>query len=382
MPPSQQQQGGSSDNSLDFLWMIVIIVGGLAITWFLARAYIISAVLDIRLYEVYLIEYVLRGYTFIAGYLHLPTAHTAAISNDLSIIQAKPTDLTLNQLVDLSNNVGRYLVIPSAFIIGILAALTYFSNLNEKFKHVYSMDSLRKAEYKIWPQVTPVMKVDLVKKDLDEGPWATSLTPMLFAKKHKILREYRDESGKISVSLNEGAAYRIFALQVGQFWRDIETFPMHIQALFAIFLARANQDRKIADNLLDQIAKSSGSEKLDFSDVSSVVKKYKNSKHAKYIERRHAYMLPAMATLLEIARTDGVLATAEFLWLKPIDRPLWYILNSVGRQTAFPEVAGAFAHWLTEKKIERALKVPAVEEAVKALNLSIKEIVYEPEEEL
>jgi len=88
-----------------------------------------------------------------------------------------------------------------------------------------------------------------------------------------------------------------------------------------------------------------------------------------------------MATLLELARTDGVLATAEFLWLKPIDRPLWYMLNSVGRQTAFPEIAGVFAHWVAEKRLDRPLKVPMVEEAVKALEMAMKEIKYEPDEE-
>jgi len=133
--------------------------------------------------------------------------------------------------------------------------------------------------------------------------------------------------------------------------------------------------------LLKQIGSSATSDKLDFSGVKELVAKHKNSKYAQFAEQKHAYLLTVMATLLELARTDGVLATAEFLWLKPIDRPLWYMLNSVGRQTAFPEIAGVFAHWVAEKRLDRPLKVPMVEEAVKALEMAMKEIKYEPDEE-
>jgi intracellular multiplication protein IcmP len=381
MPAQSQQQGGSSDNSLDFLWMIVLIVGGLALAWYFGREYIVAFVLKIRFYEASLVQYIINGYIFVANYIHLPIPDTQKLKDIFAILNSKPVNMPLDELVGLSNAVGRYYVIPFFILIVGMGVVTYYLNVSEKFKHIYTMESLRKGENKIWPQVTPVMRVDLVKKDLDEGPWASSLSPMLFAKKHKLLVEKKEDS-KVTVSLNEGAAYRVFSLQLGQFYRDIQTFPMHVQALFAIFLARANQDRENADKLLTQIAASAtSSDKLDFKGVKEVVIKHKNSKYAKFIESRHAYLLTAMATLLELARTDGVLATAEFIWLKPLDRTLWYTLNSVGRQTAFPEVSGVFAHWLAEKKLDRPLKVPVIEEAVKALNLAIKEMVYEPEEE-
>jgi intracellular multiplication protein IcmP len=381
MPASQQPQSGSNaDNSLDFLWMIVLIIGALALTWFFGRTYITAFVLKIRFYEIFAIDYILGGYNYIAQLLHLPLPNTSDLGQDLNVINSKPLKLPLAQLVSISNDVGKYMMIPAALIICLLAVITYVANISERFKHIYNMDTLRKSENRIWPQVSPVMRVDLVKKDLDEGPWSSSLSPMLFAKKYNLLIEQKDDNAKVVVRLNEGAAYRVFALQIGQFWRDIETFPLHVQALYAIFLARANQDRKNADNLLNQIAASASSDKLDFRGVKELVKKHKNSKFANLATSRHAYMLTVMATLLEFARTDGVLATAEFLWLKPVDRTLWYTLNSVGRQTAFPEVAGTFAHWAAERKLGRPLRVPMVEEAVKALDMAIKEIVYEPEE--
>jgi len=88
-----------------------------------------------------------------------------------------------------------------------------------------------------------------------------------------------------------------------------------------------------------------------------------------------------MASMLELARSDGVLATAELLWIRPIDRNLWYMMNSVGRQTPFPEVSGAFSHWLWEKKLQRPLKIPRVDAAVVAFEGAIAEILFEPEAE-
>lgn len=232
MAGAQQQQGGGSDNSLDFLWMIVLIVGGLTLFWYLGQRHIVHIVLTIRLYEIYLIEYCLKGYAFLATFLHLPLPmpNTDGLVNALTVINSNPSTLPLKQLVSLSGNVGHFLMIPVAMIAIVLAIITYFSNVTEQFRHVYNMETLRKAEFKLWPQVTPVMKVNLVKQDLDEGAWASSLTPMLFAKKYDLLIEERDPY-KVTVTLNEGAAYRVFSLQVGQFWRDIETFPLHIQAL-------------------------------------------------------------------------------------------------------------------------------------------------------
>ena len=53
----------------------------------------------------------------------------------------------------------------------------------------------------------------------------------------------------------------------------------------------------------------------------------------------------------------------------------------MGRQTPFVEVAGIFAHWVAEKEAGRKLIVPMVEEATNALEIALKEVVYNPDEE-
>src|SRR5262249_47727793 len=149
-------------------------------------------------------------------------------------------------------------------------------------------------------------------------------------------------------------------LQLGPTWSGVHKLPIEIKALAVIFIARALREREIADNFLTQIAQSAASGRLNFVGVEKQLENYANSKPIKWLETRHAYVYTLMASLLELARTDGVLASAEFLWVKPVNRRLWYILNSVGRTTAVVEVSGVYAHWLAEKQLGQSIKTPMV----------------------
>ncbi len=90
----------------------------------------------------------------------------------------------------------------------------------------------------------------------------------------------------------------------------------------------------------------------------------------------HAYELTVMSSMLELARYDGVLSSSDFLWLKPVDRKAWFVLNCVGRRTPVCESAGIFAHWLAEKELGRKSVLPRVESAVIALESALTEIAY------
>ena len=235
--------------------------------------------------------------------------------------------------------------------------------------------SLKKQESENWPQINPVLSLDLVKEDIEKGPWAMAKLPINFCKENGLVN-IKEKEGKKIWSLSRGPTQRIFVLQLGQLWKGPQALPIYMKALMVVFIARALKERDVANQLLTQIAVSATSGKLDFTGVEDLMKKYQDSKVLKWLEQRHAYVYTLMASLLEIARADGVLATAEFLWLKPLDRRLWYVLNSVGRQTSVIEAAGPFAHWLAEKKLKRALKTPMLKEALNALEVSIDDTLY------
>lgn len=369
----QQQQGGGqgNDQSLALMWIFALFFITAALIWIYFHEPIVAFVFKVKLYQAQLVYY-----------------FTERLGTTINIIQTTaPAQVTLDGMKAVSTIVGNYMRYPIMVLLGILAVILYASDVTLKFRKTYTMKRLLSQEKGNWPQIVPVTKLNLVEEDIDNGPWAMSVPPMEFAKKHNLLKttdlEYIQGAARRPVpvaALRRGRAKRVFILQLGVAWEGFEKLPPHRLALMAIFAARANSDRDVAAQKLAQIAISTEKGKLNFSGCKSLLKKYYNTEKVQRVVQRHAYVLPMMASLIQEARRDGVLACADFLWLKPIDRPLWYMLNSIGRQTPFVEVSGVFAHWLVEKEMGRPLKIPMVDEAVKALELSIREIVYQPDE--
>jgi intracellular multiplication protein IcmP len=292
------------------------------------------------------------------------------------------------ELVLLGTTIGNGFRIPLMILLLGLAVVVYFANSTREFKHTYSMPQLAQFEKSNWPQITPVAGIDLNKVDIDTGPWAMAMNPMQFCKRHQLLDEVavervegmsRKDWDRIDVVLRRGKANKLFVMQLGPVWRGVDHLTPHAKALFAAFCARIAADSSGAANLLLQIAASSGG-KLNFSGTDALLQKHINHKIVQKVTQDHAYELTVMAAMLEAARADGVQASADFLWLKPLDRRLWYTLNTVGRQTPFAEVAGIFAHWIAEKEAGRKLMVPMVDEATKALEIALKEVIYRPDE--
>lgn len=372
MAPPQQQQGGG-DNSMGFFWIIIGIFIAVLLLWHYQRAPIVNFIFGIKSAELYIIGF----FTKSAEPIRQVIARTDA------------SQIEFSQVITICKEVGRYLSVPCAIFLLLLAGILYKTGVNNRFRKTHNMTSLAKQERQRWPYITPILHLDLLKQPIDEGPWAMALTPMSFAKKYKLLIEHKEAVGtsglqkdiKIVVNLNRGKANRIFANQLGRPWMGPTKLRPHSRALFAIFAAKFKGDRDPANALLRTIAISTADGKTpSFVGADNLLKKYLHDKQIEKICAAHAYELTAMASMLEAARGDGVIATAEFLWLKPIDRTLWYMLNTVGRQTAPAEVGGVMAHWLAERAIGKALVIPMIEEASIALDAALKDIIYVPDE--
>ena len=370
-----QPQPGQEDGSTAILWAIAAIFVILGLMWYVFKEQIISGYLALKLWE-------LRGLSFVTRNENIATLQNV-------IQSANHATLRFDDVVSMGQMVGTYLRIPLTAIMGALMFIVYFGNSTRLFKTTYSMKVLAQSEKVNWPQIGPVLGLDLVHTDIDKGPWAMAMTPIQFCRKYNLIEEFRrprqegvsrKEGDKVEVMLRRGEANKVFALQLGPRWEGISRLPPYSKALFAIFAARINADTKTAYNLIMQLNRSIIN-KVDYRGVDALIKKHEGSKIVKQILSSHAYVLTMMAAMITAARLDGVQATADFLWLKPLDRRLWYVLNTMGRQTPFVEAAGPFAHWLSEKEAGRKLIVPMVEGATTALEIALKAMVYHPEEE-
>lgn len=369
MPPKQQQgQGqGTSDNSLVPFFVMLGIAGAGWFLWYKAHAVITMIIFNLKILEIKLISI----------FVTVPVL----LQWKDYMIQTPPGMVDWSHLAAGCDAVGHYLRYPVILILAVMAFRMYTKNVATRFKRTYSMTMLRNQEQKNWPQITPVVNKNLDAEDIRLGPWAMAQTPMEFARYYNLLK--KDDFAPRAVSnidlpltavIKKGEARRILALQLGPYWTGFDVLPPHSKALAAAFMAKINRDGDTAAKLLAHLSITAAHGHLDITGVDELIDKYKNTDVVQELIAQHAYVLTVMPSFLESARDDGVLSSADFVWLKPIDRRLWYILNNVGRQTAFVETGGIFAHWMAEKALKNKSLMPMVEEAVKALEAAVKEV--------
>lgn len=367
---AQQQQ--SSESGMGPIWVVVIMFLVGYVFWREAHQYVVSIVFFFNIYQ--------------AKLMHLVTG-SQMLQSEIDVMQnINPANVDWNALVDLTRGVGLYFRWPVSIGLIFLSFYLYQSDITQKFRRAHSMKTLANQEQANWPAIMPVLKHDLIAMDINVGPWAMAQTPFEFAKKNNLLKKddaILDKSvpgQEMTAGVRRGDAKRVFTLQLGPYWDGFERCPPQARALAAVFMARMNRDRDSANMILSTLDKQSVIGKYDFSIADSVIRKHQNAENVQLILSQHAYLLTVMASLLAAARDDGVVPSSEFLWLKTYDRRLWYMLNCIGRQTPFAEVGGPFAHWKAEKVMGRRLLVPMVDEAIKALEIAIKEVKLTPKE--
>jgi intracellular multiplication protein IcmP len=390
MARQQQGQESSGMEGLYYSAFIVIFFGAI---WYYHKNTVVTTLFTVSLYQAYAMVLPLQllndVYMTVITPMGIATPLPDWLSGELladviMMITTTPVEeVTAYQLGEVMQTVGLYFAAYTTPVWAALSIYLLFFDAAGLFRNIYSLETLRTKESQNWPYICTVTGQDMLKKDLDEGVFAMSQQPMQFAKVNKIL-DHQMINGQSAVTVNRVRAHQVFTLQMGPMWHgNLQGFPPHVLALFAAFAAKAEHDTDTCNKLLRQIAESSanGNKNLNYSGTYAILGQHLKSMRIAKAVGPHAYLLPAMASLLELARDDGVLAAAEFLWLKTIDRPLWYMLNSVGRRTAFAEVAGPFGHWVVEKRLRRPLQTPMIEEAINGLEEAVAEVIYKPDDE-
>lgn len=266
----------------------------------------------------------------------------------------------------------RWLFLP--VMVG-LAAFAFIRSPRERYSRSHTMQTLAIQESAVWPEISPVagLQERLVKEDPTKGEWASAMTEREFVKKYQLL----SDGGKGSVpSVNRDKARQVFASMLGARWTGTKALPKHTKGIFAALAMRIGGDAAGATEKFRLMASTFASGGKDGVDVgwadAEIAKHIKHPVIQKCLEK-HAYVYTVMATMLQLAKTGGVLASPMFIWVKTVDRQLWYTLNNVGRYAFHVDCAGIMAHWLFEKTIGIAIPTPMVDKAVDGLDQALKE---------
>lgn len=86
--------------------------------------------------------------------------------------------------------------------------------------------------------------------------------------------------------------------------------------------------------------------------------KYRNNEQARKLFAVHHWEYTYLYALFKLAKKNGKITHTNFIWLKPQDRILFYVLNTVGRATPHTEAAGAFAQYDFEVQCARLQRLP------------------------
>ncbi len=268
----------------------------------------------------------------------------------------------------LSWHIGLfYLVIP--FSLSIWLAYRALQHPVMYARRVHTIQSLLEAQSQHFSAVAPILKRDLT--DDPSPEWASSLHPEEWVAQHGLI---------VNQQLDD---VRVRELLIEQLGARIDLFAQlkpHEQALFAIFGLRVFlKDAKGSQALIDALNYSAVNRQSrpDFTLAQADFKRCIAAPSASIWLQKHPYTRTLLMAMLIEARQMGVLPSSHFIWLKPLDRALWYPLNTAGRKVPFLEAAAVFNQMQAEVvawENRCVLTEPHVEEAIQGLQKYLEEV--------
>ena len=299
---------------------------------------------------------------------------------------------------------------PLLFLPIALAAVRRYGNISRR-RTIHTMRSLMAILVNRFPHLTPAVKWDFLKMgSYEDGPWRGAMYPIEWVWKHKVLyienpdgkrsevrRDYifstrngptslvmrmfdgdmspilSDPKLRASLRIDHDRARKHLVKQLGPPFTGFHSLPLHAKGLAAAFAAFAGDKaaRKEGQAFLDQMSRSIGilsdniTFKVDTTGAEELWKKHHTPHMDEILQRHHSFCNVWLCGLLEhTARRRGTLAPSQFMWLRAVDRTMWYALNQLGGRRPWVEATGVWAHYECEEEIEQAILDPEIQDAV------------------
>lgn len=404
---NRERESGASE-----IFFFGIITAGLIFgCWFLLR----KPIMWVSFYASYwcFSAYEHLSFLMTSSELHALVAARKAIP---SINPTKHGLKALIQLMEYHGYIWRWIVIPLMLWIGwrTKQGVVRFK-YNREINNVYDLIEIQRKHF---PASAIIYKKDLLKTHPYVGPWATYSLPLDFALDNSLLWTSKQEvsaDDKVNeetmvpippftpeqkvlsfpvkrkmlpayryVAYNTSRANALFTKQLGPIWEGVDKLPPLEKALFAVFCTQAAGKQGEAWKMIEQLAFSFKEGERDnqgklvtphyanTSGTEKLLEKYGEIPAIRQIQDIHAHKYNVMFAALALARKKGRLLHANFLWLKPVNRTLWYVLCGQGGQSAYWEAAGQWAHHQVEELMGKKIITPMVAGAIEAMrdNLS------------
>lgn len=361
---------GASDAALGWGILAVIFAGLAYLVWHFMSVQILDSLRWLRYGEMWIVShFVSETYTITWR------GETVRFFDIMKLAREMPAERIDSDFISLISTAAllpiKWVVFALIMTIGMWAL---FRGPGTQHRVKYSLDTLIARMANIFPILAPMVDFDPSKQP-PRAPgapvpaelplFAEALGPEEWLAYHAIPAP----DGKV----DEEAAGRAFVKQLGPRWKGAMELPPYKQVLLAAFCLKAARKRNDADTMLGRLS-CCWTEKdgLKISKDKSLLKEARAILRNRDLSgktlakaNQHAWQTTALMRALLTARDEGgVLAPAQFVWLRGYDRALWYPLNNMGRQSFHMEALGAMAHFKAEKMAQRPIPVPKIKDAV------------------
>lgn len=360
------------DNSIGWGIIIVILIILLWMAWYFFGADIKSAIRWIRWGELWALSFVLDD-----DYQVLWNGRPVVFKTWYAAVSQIPPEKldgpTMAAISTLAMTPLRWIFIG---ILGLIAFWAMLWGPGTQFRRKLGLEGLIAHQARNFPIIAPFVKFNPSK--LPQRPPGAPVPEKLPLFAEALSPEewlvYNGIPVRNNTEVDPAAAAEAFSRQLGKPWQGPNTLEPYMQVLLAAFCLKTVRKRKDAENILGRLALCWSHDKglmLDRNLLRESRKILRDKNLAgKCLARcnQHAFQATAMLRALATAREEGgVLAPAEFVWLRGFDRALWYPLNNLGRQSHHMEALGAMAHYKAEKIVQRPIPRPKVDDAVQSI---------------
>lgn len=278
------------------------------------------------------------------------------------------TDVDWASFKEVRTRVGMQTRYVFALIVAGLSVWVFLKMKGDGYKRVFSLaggkgkaPSLAKYQAMRWQVASVSANFEPDGRDSTIDP---SMTPLEWMKANGVA--YEDSE------LNEESAEEAFANQLGKPWHGIARASLPVQTVLLLSALHLTGNKAaLRERSGIALAWSGGSDGTKA--CQEFVKRHiGNEKLKRIIENiagKHAYENTVVIAMITKSRDKaGVLASSDLLWVKKVDRSLWYTINNVGRRRFHIEGAGSICHYFGEHIGRNKMVDPYVKQAVEGLD--------------
>lgn len=368
------------ENAIGWFILGCVFVALFALFWYFKEYDVKNVIRWVRWSEMYLISFFVDD-DYAITYTAIRDGKPYAIDINYKTALEQVKNLDKYQLSDeIMGMIGMLAMKPLQYIfMAVIFAMGFWAlrkGPGTQYRRKLNLDGLIGVQAKIFPYITPFVKFNPSSQPVrPPGAPVPSELPLfseaLGPEEWLAFHQIPIPDGK----MDEHAAYIAFAGQLGPRWQGWMKLAPYKQVLLAAFCMKAARKRKESDDMLGRLAGCwQGTKGLNMGVDKKLIsesRKFLKSDAAKKTLAQcnmHAFETTALIRALQVARQEGgVLAPAQFVWLRGHNRTLWYPLNNLGRQAFHMEAVGAMCHFKAEKMTQRPIPKPKVNEAVQSI---------------